>query len=191
MDTQALTRRLPGRRTGRLAGLTDPDTAVLSRILNRAAAVGAGGVVLDWGGNQLGWWWVTVLTGIGAALLLRGRALGLFIAAVPLISWGGDLFRRWTEMDTTRISRVTIGLAGISDDAAWLGYVLTVLYAMALCAAGAWVTVAVRQVVDAGQDMRRGGGLTPALAEATEATEATEITNAVSSEHEEETVGDV
>jgi hypothetical protein len=155
MDTQSLTRRLSGRRTGRLAGMTGTDTAALGRILTRATAFGVGGVVLDWGGNQLGWW-VTILTGIGAALLLRGRAVAVFIVAVPLVSWGGDLFRRWTEMDTTRISRVTISLAGISDDAAWLGYVLTVLYAIALCAAGAWVTAAVRQVVGVTQEMRRG-----------------------------------
>jgi hypothetical protein len=182
MDTQALTRRLPGRRAGRLAGLADPgaDATVLGRIPTRGTAVGAGGVVLDWGGNRLGWWWVTILTGIGAALLLRGRAVGLFIVAVPLVSWGGDLFRRWTEMDTTRVSRVTIGLAGISDNAAWLGYVLTVLYAIALCAAGAWVTVAVRQVVGATQEVRRGTGPVPVPVPAEGPIE-----------HQEETVGDV
>ncbi|MEY9911333.1 HAMP domain-containing protein [Catenulispora sp. MAP12-49] len=184
MDTQALTRRLPGRRTGRLAGLADPDTdtdsSVLGRILTRGAAVGVGGVVLDWGGNQLGWWWVTILTGIGAALLLHGRAVALFSVAVPLVSWGGDLFRRWTEMDTTRVSRVTIGLAGISDNAAWLGYVLTVLYAIALCAAGAWVTAAVRQVVGATQEVRRGTGAVPIPVPTEEPIE-----------HQEETVGDV
>lgn len=178
MDTQSLTRRLPGRRTGRLAGIQDADAGLLGRVLTRGLAVGAGGVVLDWGGNQLGWWWVTILTGIGAALLLRGRAVALFIVAVPLISWGGDLFRRWTEMDTTRVSRVTIGLAGISDNAAWLGYVLTVLYAVALCAAGAWVTAAVKQVIGATQDVRQGTGAVPVPAE-------------VPTEQEEEKVGDV
>jgi|GEM_PF-4187070 len=183
MDTQALTRRLPGKRAGRLAGMADAEASVPGRILARGAALGVGGVVLDWGGNQLGWWWVTVLTGIGAALLLRGRAVAWFVVAVPLVSWGGDLFRRWTEMDTTRVSRVTIGLAGIGDDAAWLGYVLTVLYAIALCAAGAWATAAVRQVVGATQEVRRGTGGTgadPVLVPADAPTE-----------HEEETVGDV
>ncbi|WP_194905565.1 hypothetical protein [Catenulispora rubra] len=186
MDTQALTRRLPGRRTGRLAGIADTDTgtAVLGRILTRGTAVGVGGVVLDWGGNQLGWWWVTILAGIGAALLLRGRAVAVFIVAVPLVSWGGDLFRRWTEMDTTRVSRVTIGLAGISDNAAWLGYVLTVLYAIALCGTGAWVTAAVRQVVGATQEVRHGTGAVPAPVPA-EAPIEHHI------EHQEETVGDV
>lgn len=178
MDTQSLTRRLPGRRAGRMAGIQDVDAGLLGRVLTRGPAVGAGGVVLDWGGNQLGWWWVTILTGIGAALLLRGRAVALFVVAVPLISWGGDLFRRWTEMDTTRVSRVTIGLAGISDDAAWLGYVLTVLYAVALCAAGAWVTAAVKQVLGATQEVRRGTGAVPVPAE-------------VPIEQEEEKVGDV
>ncbi|GAA1964540.1 hypothetical protein [Catenulispora subtropica] len=165
MDTQSLTRRLPGRRAGRLVGTkgTDTDTmTLLDRSLVRGLAVGAGGVVLDWVGNQLGWWWVTILTGIAAALLLRGRAVAAFVLAVPLVSWGGDLFRRWTEMDTTRISRVTIGLAGISDDAAWLGYVLTLAYAVLLCAAGAWVTAAVRQVIGATQEVRRGTGPVPA-----------------------------
>ncbi|NUR29419.1 MAG: hypothetical protein HOV83_26830, partial [Catenulispora sp.] len=67
--------------------------ATANRTLARTSAIGAGGVVLAWGGNQLGWWWVTILTGIGAALLLRGRTVAWFVLAVPLVSWGGDLFR--------------------------------------------------------------------------------------------------
>jgi HAMP domain-containing protein len=162
MDTQSLTGRLPGLRTD----TKDADTAVRARTLARGLAIGAAGVLLDWGGNQFGWWWVTVLTGIAAALLLRGRALAVFTLAVPLVSWGGDLFRLWTEMDTTRISRVTIGLAGISDDAAWLGYVLTLSYAVLLCAAGAWVTAAARQVVRATREVRHGAEAVSVPAEA-------------------------
>ncbi|GAA2037728.1 hypothetical protein GCM10009839_43840 [Catenulispora yoronensis] len=180
MDTQSLTRRLPGWR----ATTKNPDGydgAAPDRTLVRGLAIGASGVVLDWIGNQLGWWWVTILTGIAAALLLRGRAVAAFTLAVPLVSWGGDLFRRWVEMDTTRISRVTIGLAGISDDAAWLGYVLTLLYAVLLCAAGAWVTAAVRQVVGATRDVKGGGGEVPV---------PTEVRTEVRTEQE-ETVGDV
>ncbi|WP_103349450.1 hypothetical protein [Amycolatopsis sp. CA-128772] len=153
MDTQSLTGQLPGRRTA----TTDAGTASRDRAWDRTwvrvLAVGAAGAVLDWGGNQLGWWWVTVLTGVAAALLLRGRALAAFTVAVPLLSWGAELFRLWTATDTTRIARVTIGLAGVSDDAAWLGYVFTLLYAVLLCAAGAWVAAAARQLVRAA---RRG-----------------------------------
>ncbi|MEV4050068.1 hypothetical protein AB0J55_02675 [Amycolatopsis sp. NPDC049688] len=151
MDTQSLTGQLPGRSTT----ATETGTATRSRTWVRVLAVAAAGVVLDWGGNQLGWWWVTVLTGVAAALLLRGRALAVFTLAVPLLSWGGELFRLWTTTDTTRISRVTIGLAGVSDDAAWLGYVLTLLYAVLLCAAGAWVAAAARQVVRTARAARR------------------------------------
>lgn len=178
MDTQSLTGRLPGRR----AETKDADTAVRGRaFFVRGLAIGAAGVVLDWGGNQFGWWWVTILTGIAAALLLRGRAVAVFTLVVPLVSWGGALFRLWTEMDTTRISRVTIGLAGISDNAAWLGYVLTLLYAVLLCAAGAWVTAAVAQVVRATREVRRGAGAVPVPTEA-----RTEVHT-----EQEETVSDV
>ncbi|MEV6823923.1 hypothetical protein [Amycolatopsis sp. NPDC051102] len=150
MDTQSLTGQLPGRRTT----ATGADTATRGRTWVRVLAVAAAGVVLDWGGNQLGWWWVTVLTGVAAALLLRGRALAVFTLAVPLLSWGGELFRLWTAMDTTRISRVTLGLAGVGDDVAWLGYVVTLLYAVLLCAAGVWVAAAARQVIRAARAAR-------------------------------------
>ncbi|EOD69845.1 hypothetical protein [Amycolatopsis vancoresmycina] len=151
MDTQSLTGQAPGRSTT----ATAPGTATRSRTWVRVLAVAAAGVVLDWGGNQLGWWWVTVLTGVAAALLLRGRALAVVTLAVPLLSWGGELVWRWTTTDTTRISRVTIGLAGVGDDAAWLGYVLTLAYAVLLCAAGVWVAAAARQLVRAARDGRR------------------------------------
>jgi len=160
MDTQSLTGRVPGLHTEP----EDTDRAVHRRTFGRVLAIGVAGVALDWGGNQLGWWWITVLTGVAAALLLRGRALAAFTVAVPLVSWGGELFRLSTEMDTTRISRVTIGLAGVGDDAAWLGYVLTLVYAVLLCAAGAWVTAAVRQVVHAAREVRRGTDSEPAEA---------------------------
>jgi len=39
--------------------------------------------------------------------------------------------------------------------------VLTVLYAVLLCAAGAWLTAAVRQVVNAAQEVRRGAEPVP------------------------------
>lgn len=162
MDTQSLTGRLPGRG----AATKDAGTATRNRIFVRALAIGAAGAALNFAGNQLGWWWVTVLTGIAAALLLSGLALAAFTLAVPLVSWGGDLFRHWTEMDTTRISRVTIGLAGIGDDAAWLGYVLTLLYAVLLCAVGAWAVAAVRQVVRATREVRRGAEVVPVSTEA-------------------------
>ncbi|MET8846898.1 hypothetical protein [Amycolatopsis sp. NPDC004625] len=151
MDTQSLTGQLPGRSTT----APEADTATRSRTWVRVLAVVVAGIVLDWGGNQLGWWWVTVLTGVAAALLLRGRALAVFTLAVPLLSWGGELFRLWTSVDTTRVSRVTVGLAGVGDDAAWLGYVLTLSYAVLLCAAGAWVAAAARQVIRAAREGRR------------------------------------
>ena len=152
MDTQSLTGQPPGLRTEP----ADTGLAVHRRTLGRVLAIGAVGAALDWGGNQFGWWWVTVLTGVAAALLLRGTGLVAFTVAVPLVSWGGELFRLSTEMDTTRISRVTLGLAGVGDDVAWLGYVLTLLYAVLLCAAGAWVTAAVRQVARAAREVRAG-----------------------------------
>jgi hypothetical protein len=112
------------------------------------AAVAAA-VAVCYAANQAGWWWVTPLAGIAAALRWRGRTLAAFGVLVPLLAWGGDLLLQWTGADVTEVAKVTTALAGLGNDAAWLGYLATLAYAVLLCAVPAWLVASTRRSVRA------------------------------------------
>ena len=170
MDTHALRQRTKHRRDDRAPSPVKDGAGgtagVARRMAGRSAAVRAlavvaAGVLVCYGANRLGWWWATPLAGLAAGLWWRGRALAAFSVVVPSLAWGGDLFLQWTGDDLTRISKVTAGLAGLGNDAAWLGYVVTVAYAVLLCVAGAWLGAATRSVLEATRRAAPAAAATP------------------------------
>jgi hypothetical protein len=118
------------------------------------------GIVVVFAADRVGWWWMTLVAGLVAGLLLKGRGLAAFCVVVPVAAWGGDLLRQWMAHDLTRIARVTAGLAGLGDHSAWLVYLGTVVYAVLLCVAGGWLSssvVSLRRTARARRSARAAG----------------------------------
>ncbi len=91
-----------------------------------------------------GLWWILLVTGFGLGLLLRGRWAWLGALLTGGLGWGIPLF--WQARDTPvgSVADVLGGLLGVPAAAA---VVLTLLVAVLLALAGAWVGIAARRLV--------------------------------------------
>lgn len=125
-----------------------PATAAGGRTWRRPA-FGTGSVIfalaLAYLGNQVGWWWATVLAGALIAVGVRRFAV-LPAAAAGAAAWGVDLAVQARHGGVGRVAQVTASLAGFGNDAATTLVTATVIYGALLCLIGAWVASAVRSV---------------------------------------------
>jgi hypothetical protein len=121
------------------------------RAMTRIPPLAVGAIVLmavDWAGTSQGWWWMLLLASmVLGAVAGRWRIL-LTTAAAAAASWGVILIIVATEGSVPRIAQVAGALAGLSNGAAPVVITVTVLYAALLGAAGGWLGVAARRLVN-------------------------------------------
>lgn len=113
-------------------------------------AVVLGGAALTWAGNHFGLWWLALLVGALAGLLLRGRATpGLAALLAVWLGWGGDLAVQATHADIAGAAGVLAAIVGFSKGQGVVIFVVAFLFASLLALAGAWLGVALRRGVTA------------------------------------------
>ena len=112
-------------------------------------------IALAYLGNQVGWWWVTILAGALIAMGVRRFAL-LPAAVAGAAAWGLDLAAQARHGGIGRVAQVTASLAGFGNNAGSQLITATVIYGALLCLTGAWIAGAVRSVAGS-RPGRRGG----------------------------------
>lgn len=125
----------------RIVGAIAPATS--RRIWGLALASLVGGGIAAYLANRLGWWWVTPLAGVAAALLIRRWQALLVCILLGTAAWAAGLYLQAGRDYIGRIAQVTGGLAGLGDHAGGTVVALTIGYGGLLCLAGGWLTLAV------------------------------------------------
>jgi hypothetical protein len=109
---------------------------------------GASGMIVTWGGNSFGFWWITVLVGLLIGFFLRRSWLRteiIFLAAVG--GWGLDLLWQARSTNIAGAASVVAAIFGLGATNGYLVIVLTLAFAWILCLVGSWVGVAARQMI--------------------------------------------
>jgi len=112
-----------------------------SRVL---LAVAVFAVIVEFVGNNLGLWWITVAAGIAVGLLFRRGALaGLLLGTV--VAWALGIITQ-AGGQALGIARVLSAFALNAPGLGWAVLVLTFVYALILALCGAWIGAAARRV---------------------------------------------
>lgn len=102
--------------------------------------------LVNLGGLALGWWWVTVLTALAVAALVRGAAMVAAVVAGTLLAWGAALL--WQSGGrTVDVANFVGAMAFNGRGLGWVVLIVTFAYAVLLALAGAWLGAAGRRVV--------------------------------------------
>jgi hypothetical protein len=143
MEAQLMTtlKAPPARPLSQLGAVILKTPPARSRVL---IAVAVATVIVEFFGNNLGLWWITIAAGIAVGLLRhRGALTGLIVGTV--VGWGLGII--------SQAGGQTLGIAGVASalalNARGLGWVIlgvTFVYALILALSGAWIGAAVRRV---------------------------------------------
>jgi hypothetical protein len=101
--------------------------------------------LVELGGNALGLWWLTFVVGIAAGWLGGRRYLGALVAGT-LLGWtvGILLQSGGRTLDVGGfVSAMVLGAKGLG----WVIVVITLVYALLVASAGAWLGAAARRLV--------------------------------------------
>ncbi len=124
-----------------LGGLGPTGAASTDAILAALVTIGSAAV---WAGNLFGLWWVALPVGVLLGLLVRGARRALVAAAVAgALGWALPLAWLAGQEPIGRAADVVAGIMGLGTAGGAI-IVLTVLLGALLCAASAWIVVALR-----------------------------------------------
>jgi hypothetical protein len=114
-------------------------------------AVTLGVALVEYVGNSLSLWWITLLVGIATGWL-RPRRGTVALAAGTILGWGAGILVE-SGGRTLDIAGVVSALALSARNLGWLIITITLVYAVLLALAGSWLGAAARRMVAA---YRRG-----------------------------------
>ena len=110
------------------------------------AAVVVVGIVVVWGANHFGLWWITAVVGLGLGLMIRGALRLLALAAlVAVAGWGLALAWQSFGTDIGGAAAVVATIMGFGRSG-FLVVLLALIFAALLALAGAWLGAALRRV---------------------------------------------
>jgi hypothetical protein len=106
------------------------------------------GMIVTWGGNAFGCWWITVLVGLFTGFFLRKAWLRIVITFTAAVGgWGLDLLWQARSANIAGAASVVAGILGLGAANGYLVVMLTLVFAWILCLVGSWVGVTMRQMI--------------------------------------------
>lgn len=108
------------------------------------------GALVLWGGDRFGLWWLALVVGALAGILLRGaRATAGAAALAALLGWGGDLALQALSVNIGGAAGVLATILGFSASGGAVVLVVTLVFAVMLALGGAWLGAALRHSLTA------------------------------------------
>ncbi len=105
-------------------------------------------VVINWAGNQIGAWYLTLIVGLILGLLYKNGLPAIYTTLLAsIISWGGDLVWQSFFAPVMSAANMIAGVMGFSVHAGDLVVVLTMLFGILLALAGTWLGHAIRSII--------------------------------------------
>jgi len=116
--------------------------------LGPAALVTVVGVAVVWAGAVDGLWWAPLLTGFVIGVILRGgRAIVAAAGLVAVLGWALPLAWQALHSPIGKVAAVVAGILGLSTTSGPVVIVVTLVLALLLGLAGAWVGAALRRLI--------------------------------------------
>lgn len=113
--------------------------------------IGGSSIAINWLALQIGWWWITPLTGLLIGFALRPASLGLLTSlCVGGLGWGLPLAVLALNAPVKNVANAVESVVGLSSTGGVAIIVLTVTLGCILSIAGTWVGVAGRKVAGPG-----------------------------------------
>ncbi len=116
--------------------------------LGLAALVTVVGVAVVWAGATVGLWWAPLLVGFVIGIILRGgQAIVATTGLAAILGWALPLAWQALQSPIGTVATVVAGILGLGATSGPIVIVVTLVLALLLGLAGAWVGAALRRLI--------------------------------------------
>ena len=106
------------------------------------------GTVLILLGQLYGFWWLTLVIGLGLGFTMVPAQFALLLAILSGgLGWGLPLWYRSTSLAIGNVTSVVASIVGLGSANGWIIIAATILLGILLCLSSAWIGIALRQVL--------------------------------------------
>lgn len=104
-------------------------------------------IIINWGGNQMGAWYLTFIIGLLLGLLYKNGLPAIYSTLLAsIISWGGELVWQSFFAPVMPAANMISGVMGFGTHSGDLVVVLTLAFGVILALVGTWLGHAIRAI---------------------------------------------